>query len=183
MIKQATVQEVNEKSAGGECQIVDVREFAEYDQERITGARLMPLSAFEKHVAEIDRTKPVFLLCRSGGRARTAAEKLIGKGFTDVRVIEGGMNAWTSANLPVIKGASKVWSLERQVRFAAGSLVILGVVLSLAIHPYLIALSAFVGAGLVFSAATDTCGMAMILAKMPWNQAKGTVCETAPRKA
>ncbi len=72
-----------------------------------------------------------------------------------------------SANLPTVKGASKVWSLERQVRFAAGSLVVLGVVLSLLLHQYFIALSAFVGAGLVFAAVTDTCGMAMMLAKMP----------------
>lgn len=171
MIKRASVREVNEKLAGGECQIVDVREFAEYDAERVAGARLAPLSAFENHIGKIDRAQTVFLMCRSGNRAKQAAEKLVSKGFADVRVIEGGMTAWTTAHLPVIKGESKVWSLERQVRFAAGSLVVSGILLSLLIHPYLIALSAFVGAGLVFSAATDTCGMALVLAKMPWNQA------------
>ena len=183
MIKQSNVREVNEKLTGGECQIIDVREFSEYDSERVTGARLMPLSQFEKHVAEIDRTKPVYLMCRSGNRAKQAAEKLIAKGFADVRVIEGGMQAWSNANLPVIKGESKVWSLERQVRFTAGLLVLTGAILSFAVHPYFILLSGFIGAGLVFAAVTDTCGMGMMLAKMPWNQAKNATNNATAQKA
>jgi len=70
-------------------------------------------------------------------------------------------------------------SLERQVRIAAGSLVLLGAVLSLLVHPYFIGLAAFVGAGLVFAGVTDTCGMAMCLARMPWNQVKES-CSTTP---
>ena len=81
------------------------------------------------------------------------------------------MTAWAGANLPVIKGESKVWSLERQVRFTAGLLVLAGVVVGFAVTPYLFLLSGFVGAGLVFAAVTDTCGMAMMLARMPWNKA------------
>ncbi len=180
MIKQINVREINKMAGSGEAQVIDVREFAEFGTEHVAGARLMPLSNFEKHIPEIDRSKPVYLMCRSGGRAKQAAEKLAGKGFDDVSVIEGGMTAWTTANLPVIKGESKIWSLERQVRFAAGSLVVLGVLLAAIIHPYFVALSAFVGAGLVFAAVTNTCGMAMMLAKMPWNQSKGVTCDIAP---
>lgn len=184
MIKKASVREINEMVSGaGEYQVIDVREFSEFSSERIKGAKLLPLSKFEQHTGDIDRSKPVYLMCRSGNRAKQAAEKLAQKGFTDLHVIEGGMQAWTGANLPVIIGESKVWSLERQVRFAAGSLVVLGVILSLVIHQYFIWLSAFVGAGLVFAAVTDTCGMAMALAKMPWNQAKGATCETGAQKA
>ena len=182
MIKNATVNEINKMLEGGnECQVIDVREFSEFNSERIAEAQLMPLSNFEKHADEIDHTKPVYLMCRSGNRARAAAEKLSKKGFTDVHVIEGGMLAWQQAKLPVVKGESKVWSLERQVRFAAGLLVLLGVVLTLAVHPFFIALSAFVGAGLVFAAVTDTCGMAMILARMPWNKEKYVNCEVTAR--
>lgn len=170
MIKQASVHEVNAMLDSGECQVIDVREFSEYDSERIADAQLMPLSAFEKHTGDIDRTKPVYIMCRSGNRAKQAAEKLAGKGFTDIHVIEGGMAAWASANLPVIKGGSTTWSLERQVRFTAGLLVLTGVFLSFFVHPYLVVISAFIGAGLVFSAATDTCGMGMMLARMPWNK-------------
>lgn len=179
MIKKATVQEINELlSGGGECQVIDVREFSEFNSERIADAQLMPLSNFERHAAEIDHSKPVYLMCRSGNRAKNAAEKLASKGFTDIHVIEGGMVAWAGANLPIVKGESKVWSLERQVRFAAGMFVLTGVLLSLFVSPYFLLLSAFVGAGLMFSAATDTCAMGMVLARMPWNKAPVT-CEPA----
>ncbi len=172
MIKQVSVHEVNELlNAGGECQVIDVREFSEFNSERIADAQLMPLSNFERHAEEIDHSKPVYLMCRSGNRAKQAAERLKKKGFTDIHVVEGGMAAWAGADLPVIKGESKVWSLERQVRFTAGLIVLTGLTLGFLITPYLYFLSAFVGTGLVFSAATDTCAMGMLLARMPWNKA------------
>lgn len=181
MIKRATVQEINQLlSSGGECQVIDVREFSEFNSERIADAQLMPLSNFEKHAAEIDHTKPVYLMCRSGNRAKQAAEKLKNKGFTDIHVIEGGMAAWSGANLPVVEGDSRVWSLERQVRFAAGLFVLTGILLGAFVSPYLYILSAFVGGGLMFSALTDTCGMGMLLARMPWNKAPVT-CEQAAK--
>ncbi len=179
MIKKTTVNEINALlDSGNECQVIDVREFSEFDSERIANAQLMPLSNFEKHVDEIDHSRPVYLMCRSGNRAKQAADKLSNKGFTDIHVIEGGMAAWSGANLPIIKGNSKIWSLERQVRFVAGLLVLSGVLLSVVVSPYAILISGFVGAGLAFSALTDTCGMGMILARMPWNKAP-IVCETA----
>ncbi|MGD9562185.1 MAG: rhodanese-like domain-containing protein [Pyrinomonadaceae bacterium] len=172
MIKQATVHEINAMlNGGGECQVIDVREFSEFNSERIAEAQLMPLSNFEKHADDIDHAKPVYLMCRSGNRAKQAAEKLAKKGFTDIHIVEGGMAAWSGANLPVVKGGSKVWSLERQVRFAAGLIILTGVVLGYLVSPYLFLLSGFVGAGLTFSGITDTCGMAMVLARMPWNKA------------
>lgn len=178
-IKQATVHEINELlDGGGECQVIDVREFSEFNSERIADAQLMPLSNFEKHADEIDHTKPVYLMCRSGNRAKNAAEKLASKGFTDIHVVEGGMVAWSGANLPVVKGESKVWSLERQVRFAAGLFVLTGILLSVFVSPYLLFISAFIGAGLMFSAATDTCAMGMVLARMPWNKAPAA-CDPA----
>lgn len=181
MIKQATVHEINALlETGGECQVVDVREFSEFNTARIAEAQLMPLSNFEKHAAEIDRSKPVYLMCRSGNRARQAAEKLAARGFTDIHVVEGGMTAWAGAALPVVKGESTVWPLERQVRFTAGLLVVIGVVLGFAATPYLFLISGLVGAGLVFAAVTDTCGMAMILARMPWNQAPAA-CDPPPK--
>jgi hypothetical protein len=82
--------------------------------------------------------------------------------------VEGGTIACENAGLPLARG-TKVMSLERQVRIAAGSLVLTGIVLGWLVHPYLIGLSAFVGAGLVFAGVTDTCGMGMLLARMPWN--------------
>jgi rhodanese-related sulfurtransferase len=179
MIKQATVHEIYDLlDSGAECQIIDVREFSEFNSQSIADARLMPLSNFEKHSDEIDHSKPVYLMCRSGSRAKQAAEKLAKKGFSDIHVIQGGMAAWTSADLPVVDGESNIWSLERQVRFAAGALVMLGLLLGVFVSSYLYLISAFVASGLMFSAITDTCAMGMLLARMPWNKEPIT-CEAA----
>ena len=96
-------------------------------------------------------------------------QKLEGAGFTNLVNVDGGTSAWQSAGLPVVEG-KKVMSLERQVRIAAGSLVVIGVIVGQFVHPGGFALSAFIGAGLVFSAVTNTCGMGMLIAKMPWNR-------------
>ncbi len=115
------------------------------------------------------RDEPLYLICRSGSRGRQACEKILTAGFTKVVNVEGGTLACFEAMLPVVRG-KKAISLERQVRIAAGSLVLLGVLLGWLVHPALYGLSAFIGAGLVFAGITDTCGMGMILARMPWNQ-------------
>ena len=90
-------------------------------------------------------------------------------GVENLFSVEGGTLAWEKAGLPVVRGR-EVISLERQVRIAAGLLVVLGVMLGWLVHPGFLALSAFVGAGLVFAGLTDTCGMGLMLAKMPWNR-------------
>lgn len=174
MVRQTNVYEVNEimLNSSGKCQVIDVREFPEFAAEKIYNARLTPLSNFESYTDEIDRTKPVYIMCRSGNRARQAADRLLKKGFADIHIIEGGMQAWKEASLPVIKGETKVWSLERQVRFTAGAIVLFGILLSFFLWQPLVWVSAFIGAGLVFSAMTDTCGMALVLAKLPWNHQK-----------
>lgn len=153
------------------CQLVDVREGFEFESEKIGNCHHMPLSSLnESSLTGLDKSKPVYLLCKSGSRAAAAADKFKAYGFQEVYVMEGGLNAWRAAGKPVIEGAKTRWSLERQVRFAAGSLVLLGIVLSFFVNRYFLGLSIFVGAGLVFSGITDTCGMGLLLAKMPWNR-------------
>lgn len=153
------------------AQCLDVREAAEYAQSRLENFNLCSLSGLsEGSVASLDRSKPTYLLCRSGNRARQAAERLEKMDFSDVRVIEGGLSAWEAAGKRLIKGTSGVWSLERQVRFTAGLLVLSGILLGRYFHPGWIFLSLFVAAGLVYSALTDTCGMALFLARLPWNR-------------
>ena len=149
--------------------LLDVRTPAEYGEAHIEGAVLHPLSeldaaAVQELAAGKDRC---VVVCRSGNRARQAAEKLSDK-VPNLVVLEGGVVAWESAGLPLIRG-KKAIALERQVRIAAGGLVLLGVILGATVHPGWYGLSAFIGAGLVFSGVTDTCGMALMLAKMPWN--------------
>jgi rhodanese-related sulfurtransferase len=108
-------------------------------------------------------------MCRTGSRAAKACRRLSDAGLT-VFNIEGGLQAWESAGLPVVRGRKGI-SIERQVRIAAGALVLLGVLLGWFVSPYFLGISAFVGAGLIFAGVTDTCGMGMMLARMPWNMA------------
>lgn len=157
---------------GQPVELIDVRTPAEFREMHITFARNVPLDRLDPARLASERNgrtaQPLYVVCRSGSRARQASEKLAAAGLEVVNV-EGGTLAWEAAGLPVIRG-QKTMSLERQVRIAAGSLVLLGAALGIFVHPYWIALSAFVGAGLIFAGVTDTCGMGMLLAKMPWNQ-------------
>jgi len=150
---------------------LDVRTPAEYRDTHVTGAVLHPLSDLDpdkvKQLAQ-GRAR-IVVVCRSGGRAKQACEKLSASGLPNLLVLEGGTLAWESAGLPVTKGRKAI-SLERQVRIAAGFLVLSGVLLSRFVNPEFIWLSGFVGAGLIFAGATDWCGMGMLIARMPWNQ-------------
>ncbi len=110
------------------------------------------------------------LICRSGSRAKKAAEKLAAAGMTNLHILEGGMLAWSEAGLPAKRGR-KVMSLERQVRIAAGAIVFTGVLLAQFVNPAFIWLAGFVGAGLMFAGITDWCGMGLLIAKAPWNRA------------
>ena len=169
------------RSEGKSIDLIDVRTPAEYAEVHAEGARLVPLDRLDVKALLASRQgapdDPIYFLCRSGARAAKACEALGAAGFTHVLSVEGGTEAWIAAGLPVVRGTRKTIGLERQVRIAAGLLVLLGVVLGWLVHPVAYALSAFVGAGLVFAGVTDTCGMGLLLAKMPWNQVKET---TAP---
>ena len=182
-MQRCTVEELQRNlAAGAACQVIDVREFSEYEAERVSGASLMPLSQFAQHAGAVDAERTVYVLCRSGNRATQAAQQLVQRGHQDVRVVEGGVQAWAAAGFPLERGAARVWSLERQVRFTAGLLVLIGVILAVTVNPWFVGLSGFIGAGLVFSAATDTCGMGMVLARMPWNQQPKMAAACTPAK-
>ncbi len=129
-----------------------------------------PLDELKPGSLPLPKDQPVYLLCRSGRRATKAAEKLAKEGFSQPIVVEGGTLAWIEASLPVTRNATKVISLERQVRIAAGAIVFTGVLLARFVNPHFIWLSGFVGAGLVFAGITDYCGMGLLLARMPWNR-------------
>lgn len=153
--------------------LVDVRTPVEFREVHVAFARNVPLDQLNPKEIWGQRKdspdEPLYLICKSGGRGRQAAEKFKQAGFENVVNVEGGTTAAEQAGLPLVRGA-KVMSLERQVRIVAGSLILTGVVLGFTVHPYLFGLAGFVGAGLVFAGVTDTCGMGLLLARMPWNQ-------------
>jgi len=168
------------RSEGKKIELIDVRTPIEYQEVHLEIARNVPLDQLDPtalmKVRNGSGDDPLYLICRSGSRGQQACEKFVKAGFSNVVNVEGGTMACVEAGLPVVRG-KKAISLERQVRIAAGSLVLLGVGLSF-VHPAFIGLSAFVGAGLVFAGITDTCGMGLMLARMPWNQIQATTCET-----
>ena len=169
-MSECTVLKLNDKLEIEDLHLIDVREYAEYAGGRVEGAHLLPLGELDDRHKEIDHTKPVYVMCRTGNRSGQAQDKLRELGYTNVINVKGGFEAWKNENLPFEKDEKPPWDLERQVRMAAGLFVLLGFVLSILVHPYLIGISAFIGAGLVFSSATNTCTMGLILSKMPWNR-------------
>jgi rhodanese-related sulfurtransferase len=154
-------------------EIIDVRTPIEFREMHLEIARNVPLDTLDPAAVMKARAgseqEPLYLICRSGSRGRQACEKFIAAGFSNVVNVEGGTLACVECGLSVIRG-KKMVSLERQVRIAAGLLVLLGALLGWFVDPAFVFLSAFVGAGLVFAGVTDTCGMGLMLAKMPWNR-------------
>jgi rhodanese-related sulfurtransferase len=160
---------------GKRIELIDVRTPAEYEEVHAEAARSVPLDKLDpKSLIEARNgasDEPLYLICRSGSRGRQAAERFLSAGYTQIVNVDGGTIAWEQAGLPVVRGRRTI-SLERQVRIAAGSLVVLGTALGILVHPAFLGLAAFVGLGLVFAGITDTCGMGMILARMPWNRTR-----------
>ena len=155
----------------GRCvQLVDVRSAGEFAGKRIAGARLLPLDDLATRHHELERGKPIVMICQSGHRGARACAELRRLGWPDVTNLSGGLQAWSLARLPIEADKHAPWALERQVRVAAGSLVLIGAGLGSLIHPGFFALCAFVGAGLVFAGVTDWCGMGLLLARAPWNR-------------
>jgi rhodanese-related sulfurtransferase len=154
--------------------VIDVRTPGEFEAVHIAGSYNVPLELLQEHGAEFaEHLDDVILVCRSGQRAKTAEETLRPAGLSNVHILEGGVTAWQANGFDVRRGTPK-WDLERQVRLAAGSIVLTGVLGSVAM-PKLKWLSAAIGAGLATAAITNTCAMGMLLAKLPYN--RGTSCD------
>jgi rhodanese-related sulfurtransferase len=171
---------------GEKVTLIDVRTPAEFGEVHVDFAHNIPLDRLDAQaVTSLAGDGPVYFVCKSGTRSQKACEKLIAAGLPSVVSVEGGTAACEAAGVPVVRGR-KVMSLERQVRIAAGTLVAIGAALAgfgpespVNWQAIGAGLAGFVGCGLVFAGITDTCGMAMLIARMPWNQASGGACRTS----
>jgi rhodanese-related sulfurtransferase len=173
MRKTITVQELNKLiESESRLQLIDVRSPSEFAAGHVPKAINIPLEEVESRVADLDEG-PVALLCQSGNRAGMACDRLQGR-HPNLLIVEGGTSAWIGAGKPVVACTSSSWSLDRQVRLGAGILVLTGTILSLLVNPAWIGLAMFVGAGLTFAGLTNICGMAFVLAKLPWNRPKAS---------
>jgi rhodanese-related sulfurtransferase len=166
-----TPAELVELVKAGPVALLDVRTPAEFEEVHVAFARNVPLDQLDPAQLGTDPAAPVYVVCQRGARGQRACEQLRAAGFTGATNVAGGTLACVEAGLPVVRGRKTI-SLERQVRIAAGALVLLGVGSGFLVHEALFGLSALVGAGLVFAGLTDTCGMGALLARMPWNRRK-----------
>jgi rhodanese-related sulfurtransferase len=163
--QSCSVAEARQRLDRGDCAVLDVREYPEYTEAHLEGSRLVPLGDLRQR-PELGGNGTVLLLCRSGRRAKEAAEILALRGGAQPVVIEGGIEAWKQAGYPVRRERGPI-ALERQVRIAAGTLVLAGLLI-----PGALPLSYLVGAGLIFAGVTNSCAMGLLLAKLPWNRAR-----------
>lgn len=148
--------------------LLDVRSPLEFESERIEGARLIPLDALDSRLDEVPEEAEVVVVCRTGVRATIAAETLARAGRR-ARVLEGGMNAWRRARLPLRDGRKRL-AVDRQVQLIAGLMVLTSATLGAVVSPWFLAVAAFFGAGLTFAGATGTCRLALLLMRLPWNR-------------
>ena len=166
-------------NAGLPARLLDVRTSGEYAAAHVSGTTLIPLDQLDPIEFLRQRgadSAPVYLLCQSGGRAQRAIDQLSKAGVTGCVLVEGGTQAWKDAGFPLICGKSRVLPLMRQVQVVVGLLSATGSVLVLTVHPYFVLIPLVMGCCLLFAGLTGFCGLALVLAKMPWN--KSTTCQS-----
>lgn len=169
-MKTITATELKNRMEHGEILLVDVREPAEHRSECIEGSYLIPLAEISAEKLPI-KSCPIVLHCRSGKRSEEACRKLLAEDPThDIFSLEGGIVAWKKSGYAVSNLGCHVLPLDRQTQLAAGFLVTLGIALGTWVTPSFYVLSGFVGLGLMFAGISGWCGMAKLLAKMPWNR-------------
>jgi rhodanese-related sulfurtransferase len=153
-----------------DLRILDVRTGGEFETEHIPGSYNVPLDTLGEHVRDLASVEhPVVLICQSGGRATQAHGRLTAAGKHTLHILEGGMDAWQKADGDVVRGENERWAMDRQVRFVAGSIAFAGVVASTVV-PGAKWVAGGVAAGLAYSAATNTCAMAAVLSRLPYNR-------------
>ncbi len=157
--------------SGEKVCLIDVRTPAEYREAHVGFAESLPLDTLSPDVIKTQKSKcsTLYVICKTGSRARNACMKLIENGIENVAMLDGGTDAWMEAGLPVVRG-KKTISMDRQVRLTVGIIVLAGSLLTAFVHPYFLGVPLFMGAGLIFSGITDFCGLALILGKCPWNR-------------
>ena len=168
-----------------ELTVIDVRTPGEYASGHLPGALNIPLDQVRRALPDIGRAAErgdVLVVCASGARSANACKLLAEQGIP-AATLAGGTGAWAAAghdlHRPAARGARVTWGMERQVRFTAGTLVLLGLALGLLMHPAFQLISAALAGGLVYSALTDTCGMAALLGRLPHNRPRRADLDTA----
>ena len=168
-----TPAEARRRLDDGSAMLVDIREPLEHAREAIPGATSCPLSQLDRETLSTlagGNTPVIIFHCQGGRRTSDNADRLRACSLPEAYVLEGGLAGWKSAGYPTRIDRTRPIELQRQVQIAAGSLILLGLLLAWMVSPLFIGLTAFVGLGLVFAGLSGWCGMARLLAVLPWNR-------------
>ena len=173
MVSTISCQEFAPLSKKGGFDMIDVRTRPEFYEVHAVGALCAPLDMLNPEMIMASRgersKEPLYIICRTGGRSAQACSAFAKSGFDNVVNIDGGTLAWVAAGLPVNRGTKMMMSLERQVRIFAGLMIVAGTLLA-KMNPWFLIVPGVVGASLAFGGLSNSCGMGVILAKMPWNK-------------
>ena len=170
MTQSLSPHDLAELLGGDQVTVIDVREPMEFATGHIAGSLNVPLARLQR--ANLP-AGPLVLVCQSGNRSAKGIQILQHRGQgQSISDLEGGLPSWQQAGLPLRTLKNAPLPLMRQVQIAAGSLVLLGLILSHVVAPTWILLTWFVGAGLVFAGVSGFCGMARLLTLMPWNKVR-----------
>jgi rhodanese-related sulfurtransferase len=167
--------EAKRRLASGSAILVDIREPMEHAREAIPGARLHPLSAFDAQALSAlgsANARALIFHCQGGKRTADNADRLRGCSVPEAYILEGGLSGWKAAGYATSIDRTKPIELQRQVQITAGLLILTGLLLAWLVSPLFLGLSAFVGGGLVFAGISGFCGLARLLALLPWNRVK-----------
>lgn len=169
MVKTITATDLAKRMENEAIRIIDIRSFAEYDREHITVAENIEADNIGNKLAYGDDEILVFS-CLGGVRTQNCSNQLATLTAKEVLILEGGLNAWKKAGFATVENHKAPLPIIRQVQIIVGSMVLLGVILGLSIHPYFVLISGFFGAGLLFAGLSGTCALASMLMLLPYNK-------------
>jgi len=173
-IKSIDVKTLKSWLSNNEAIIVDVREPAEHEAESIPGSTLIPLGKMCKQALPDTHGKKLVVHCHLGGRSMTACEKLLAEDPNlEIYNLQGGMKAWTEVGETIQASVRFFLPLDRQVQTTIGGFILIATLLAWLISPWFLVISGFLGLGLIFAGLTGFCGLAVLMAKLPWNQKVG----------
>ncbi|MFM7620753.1 MAG: rhodanese-like domain-containing protein [Alphaproteobacteria bacterium] len=151
--------------------LIDVREEAEHRNQKIKGAKLIPLGKISKKDLPEFKNKKLVIHCQAGKRGQSACEKLLQEDSNlEIYNLEGGINSWCGSGCNVIVSKNFFLPLDRQVQLTIGSFVFFGSLLAYFVDVKFVFIPAFFGAGLIFAGLSGLCLLANLIAKMPWNK-------------
>jgi len=169
ILQKLSPKETRIRLQNSQAILIDIRETDEFVRSHINEAQSRPLSSWDHHDFTVSDNQNIILMCRTGARTSANEMKLASVFSGRVNILDGGIEAWKKAGLPVSKNKKAPIEINRQVQITSGSLTFLGIILGLSINPLWFALSAFIGADLTFSGATGSCTMARVISLAPWN--------------